>query len=205
VRHARVKLKPPQGKKGAALWVWAIYAHEVGYDPAVVKEPVSWMLLTTVETATTEQALERLGWYAARWGIEVFHRILKSGCTVEDRQLGTADRLEACLAIDLVIAWRIQWLTIQGRETPDLPCDSFLSEEAWKPLYAYTYKRPPPQKPPTLREAVRMIAKLGGHLGRKSDGEPGPLVLWRGLVELSRLAQGWTMALQYGIGARAGP
>lgn len=205
VRHARVTLKPPTGHTGPALTLWAVYTHEVDFDPTVVPEPVSWMLLTTVETATTEQALERLGWYARRWGIEVFHRILKSGCAVEDRQLGTADRLETCLAIDLVIAWRIQWLTVQGRETPGIPCEAFLAEEEWKPLCAHTYQRPPPQEPPTLGEAIQMIAKLGGHLGRKSDGEPGPMVLWRGLIELSRLAQGWAMALQFGLGARASP
>ena len=205
VHHARVKLKPPKGHTGPALLVWAIYAQEVGFDPVAVKEPVSWMLLTTVETSTTEQALERLAWYARRWGIEVFHRILKSGCSIEDRQLGTADRLEACLAIDLVIAWRIQWLTVQGKETPDIPCTAFLAEEEWKPLYAYLYKRSPPQKPPTLHEAIRMIAKLGGHLGRKGDGDPGPMALWRGLMRLPDLVAGWAMALQFGLCARAGP
>jgi hypothetical protein len=205
VRHARVKLKPPEGHKGPALWVWAIYAHEVDYDPAEVKKPISWMLLTTVETSTTEQALERLAWYARRWGIEVFHRILKSGCRIEDRQLGTADRIEACLAFDMVIAWRIQWLTVQGKETPDIACDAILAEEEWKALYAYHYKRPPPENPPTLREAIRMIAKLGGFLGRKGDGDPGPMVLWRGLMRLPDLAAGWAMAVKYGLGARAGP
>jgi len=205
VRHARVKLKPPTGHKGLGLWVWAIYAHEVDYDPAEVKEPVSWMLLTTVETATTEQALERLGWYAKRWGIEVFHRILKSGCRIEDRQLGTADRIETCLAIDLVIAWRIQWLTVQGQKTPDIPCEAFLAEAEWQALYAYLFQRPPPAKPPTLRDAIRMIAKLGGFLGRKGDGEPGPMALWRGLMRLPDLAAGWTMAVKFGRRARAGP
>lgn len=205
VRHARIKLKPPRGHKGPALSVWAVYAHEVGYDPATVKEPVSWMLLTTVETATTEQALERLGWYAKRWGIEVFHRILKSGCRIEDRQLGTADRLQACLAFDLLIAWRIHWLTVQGEQTPDVGCDVFLAEEEWKSLYAYIYDRPPPEKPPTLREAIRMLAKLGGFLGRKGDGNPGPMVLWRGLTRLPDIAAGWTRAMKFGHGARAGP
>lgn len=205
VRHARVKLKPPQGHQGSGLWVWAVYAHEVGYDPAQVEHPISWLLLTTVETSTAAQALERLGWYAKRWGIEVFHRILKSGCRIEDRQLGHADRLEACIAFDLVIAWRIQWMTVQGRQTPDVSCEAILSEEEWKPLYAYLYKRPPPQKPPTLREAIRMIAKLGGFLGRKGDGEPGPMVLWRGLMRLPDLELGWRLAHRYGLGARAGP
>jgi hypothetical protein len=205
VRHARVKLKPPKGHKGPALWVWALYAHEVGYHPAEVKEPVSWMLLTTVDTSTAEQALERLGWYAKRWGIEVFHRILKSGCRIEDRQLGSADRIETCLAIDLVIAWRIQWLTVQGQKTPDVPCEAFLAEAEWQSLSAYVFQRPPPAKPPTLRDALRMIAKLGGFLGRKGDGEPGPMALWRGLMRLPDLAAGWMMAVQFGRGARAGP
>ena len=205
VRHARVRLKPPRGHQGPAVWVWAIYAHEVDYDPARVKEPISWMLLTTVETATTEQALERLLWYARRWGIEVFHRILKSGCRIEDRHLGKADRIETCLAIDLVIAWRIQWLTVQGKETPQVGCEIFLAEEEWKALYAYLFQRPPPETPPTLAEAIRMIAKLGGFLGRKGDADPGPMVLWRGLVRLPDLAAGWRMALTFGIHARAGP
>lgn len=205
VRHAQVKLKPPRGHKGPAVRVWAVYAHEVDYDPATVKEPVSWMLLTTVETATPEQALERLGWYAKRWGIEVFHRILKSGCRIEDRQLGTADRLQACLAFDLLIAWRIYWLTVQGEETPDVGCDVFLAEEEWKALYAYIFDRPPPATPPTLREAIRMLAKLGGFLGRKGDGKPGPMVLWRGLTRLPDIAAGWTRAVKFGQGARAGP
>lgn len=206
VRYARVKLKPPEGRTGRdGLWVWAIYAHEVGHDPARVEHPISWLLLTTVETATAAQALERLLWYARRWGIEVFHRILKSGCRIEDRQLGHADRLEACLAFDLVIAWRIQWMTVQGRQTPNGSCDAILSEEEWQPLYAYIHKRPPPKKPPTIREAIRLIAKLGGFLGRKGDGEPGPMVLWRGLMRLPDLELGWRLAHRYSLGPRAGP
>lgn len=205
VRHARVKLKPPEGHKGAGVWVWALYAREVDYDPAEVEKPISWMLLTTIETSTTEQALEHLLWYAKRWGIEVFHRILKSGCRILDRQLGNADRLQAAIAFDLVIAWRIQWLMVQGRETPNAACDTILTEEEWKPLYAYLHKRPPPQKPPTLREAIRLIAKLGGFLARKRDGEPGPMVLWRGLMRLPDLVAGWRMALLFGPFTRAGP
>jgi len=205
VRHARVRLKPPEGHKGPGVWVWAIYAHETDYDPAEVEHPISWMLLTTVDTSTTEQALEHLLWYAKRWGIEVFHRILKSGCRIEDRQLGNADRLQAAIAFDLVIAWRVQWLMAQSRQTPHVACDDILTEEEWKPLYAYVHKRPPPEKPPTLREAIRLIAKLGGFLGRKRDGEPGPMVLWRGLTRLPDLVAGWRMALQFGLAARAGP
>ena len=142
------------------------------------------MLLTTVKVSTFKQAAERLQWYTRRWGIEVYHRTLKSGCRIKDRRLGNADSLKTCLAIDLVVAWRIYWLTEQGRETPDVPCDIFLEEDEWKALCAYVKKESPPDKPPPLREAVRMIASLGGFLGRKGDGEPGTTTMWRGLQRL---------------------
>jgi hypothetical protein len=123
--------------------VWAVYAREIDYSPEV-KSPIEWMLLTTVEVSTFLEAVERLAWYARRWGIEVYHRTLKSGCRVEDRRLNNVDRIEACLAIDLVVAWRIYWLTKQGRETPDISCDNFLSEdetehEGWPISNGLTY------------------------------------------------------------------
>lgn len=198
VRVAAVEIKPPKGAKGGALSLWAVYAHEVDYDPAQVKEPLSWMLLTTVETHTAVEACKRLAWYARRWGIEVYHRILKSGCRIKDRRLGEVDRLEACLAIDMVVAWRVHWLAHQGRETPDIACDVFLTEEEWKPLYARIHHKPPPDQPPTLAEAVWMIGKLGGHLGRLGDRPPGTMTLWRGLRRLPDLASGWALYKMFG-------
>jgi len=101
---------------------------------------------------------------------------------IENLQLGSANRLEACLAIDLVVAWRIHHLTKLGRETPDVPCSVYFGEEQWKTLNAFVTKNPlPPEEPPTLREAIRMVAALGGFLGRKGDGEPGTQALWLGL------------------------
>jgi hypothetical protein len=104
IRHAQVELSPPQGKKLPEVELWAVYADEVDYGAEVTK-PLVWMLLTTVPVCTFADACERLRWYALRWGLEVFHRTLKSGCRIEDRYLGTADRIEACLAIDLVADW----------------------------------------------------------------------------------------------------
>jgi hypothetical protein len=205
VRFAPVQITPPRGKRGPDLSVWAVYAHEVDYDPTQVHKPLSWMLLTTVETSTFDEACERLRWYATRWGIEVYHRTLKSGCRIKDRQLGTADRLEACLAIDMVVAWRIYWLTQQGRETPDTPCDAILAEEEWQALHAYTHHETPPDRPPTFQTAIWMIGKLGGHLGRKGDSAPGTTVLWRGLCRLPDIVAGWNLAMTFGHDARAGP
>ena len=191
VRFAQVTLRPPTRKPNlAALTVWAVHAREVD-QPAQV-EPLEWLLLTTAETATFEQAVERLQWYTVRWGIEVYHRTLKSGCKIEERQLGHADRIQSCLAIDLVVAWRIFHLTKLGRETPDVPCTVFFEEAQWKALVAYVTQNPtPPPQPPSLREATRMVASLGGFLGRNSDGEPGTKSLWLGLQHLDDITGMW--------------
>jgi len=183
VRFSKVKLNPPRDKKLPPVSVWAVYVKEVEHITKV-KSPLEWMLLTTVEVNTFEDAVKRVEWYSLRWGIEIYHRTIKSGCRIQDRLLDNADRLEACLAIDLVVAWRIFYLTKQSRETPDIPCDKHLSEDEWKGLYIYVKNKPPPEKPPSLREAVRMIASLGGFLGRKGDGEPGTTTTWRGLQRL---------------------
>jgi hypothetical protein len=95
------------------------------------------MLLTTVETNRFEQAQKRVEWYSGRWGIEVYHRTLKSGCRIKDRQLRTEDRLEACLGIDMVIAWRIYYMTMLGREIPNLPCTVIFNDIEWKAMCCY--------------------------------------------------------------------
>jgi hypothetical protein len=124
VRYAKVALQPPQRKPGlGSVTVWAVTAVEVGAPPG--QEPVEWKLITTVEVNTLAQALEVIAWYTRRFQIEVFHRTLKSGCKIEDRQLGNAERIEGCLAIDMVVAWRIVHLTKLGREVPEGRARSF--------------------------------------------------------------------------------
>jgi len=191
VRYGAVTLVPPKQKPDEpTIPVWVIHAEEI--DTPDEGEPLSWVLLTTAPTDSFEAACERLRWYTLRWTIEVFHRTLKSGCQIENRQLGSADRLEACLAIDLVVAWRIHHLTKLGRETPDVPCSVYFEEAQWQALNAFVTKNPvPPTEPPTLRDAVRMVATLGGFLGRKSDGEPGTQTLWLGLQRLDDITAMW--------------
>lgn len=184
VRYAKVSLTPPQGKGYPPVEIWMVYGREKD-SPKSVTSPLEWMLLTTVDVNSFEDACQRLAWYTKRWGIEIFHRTLKSGCRIEDRQLGTAESLQSCLAIDMVVAWRIFHLTKLGREVPDAPCSIFFEEAEWKALHIFIHKTlPSPEQEPTLREAIRMTASLGGFLGRKSDGEPGTTALWRGLQRL---------------------
>ena len=192
IRMAAVNLMPSKRHMGpaTAIPVWAVFAQE--QDTPVGVTPMEWMLLTTLPVTSLEQASEKLMWYARRWGIEVLHRILKSGCRIEQRQLGQADRLEACLAIDLVVAWRIYYLNKLGREVPQAPCTIYFEDAEWKALMVFTTKNPVvPKEPPTLREAIHRVAGLGGFLGRKGDGEPGTQTLWLGLQRLDDIAAMW--------------
>jgi hypothetical protein len=197
IRFARVTLKPPIKKSALGeLSIWAISAREADCPEGV--EPIEWMLLCTCPVTNFEEAIEKLTWYTRRWGIEVYHRTIKSGCKIEERQLGHADRIEACLAIDMVVAWRIFLLTKLGRETPDVPCTVFFEESEWKALNTYVTQDPtPPQRTPSLREAMHMVAGLGGFLGRKSDGEPGTKSLWIGLQRLDDLTAMWKVMIKF--------
>jgi hypothetical protein len=202
VRFAQVVLRPPKDSKLPPVTVWAVYAREVGHG-AAVQEPIDWMLLTTVKTESFEQARERLAWYSRRWGIEVYHRTLKSGCRIQDRRLDDSDSLEACLAIDLVVAWRVYWLTMVGRERPDIPCDQFLGEEEWRVLSAWATGTMA-NTAPSAQQATRWIGKLGGWLARGKHDNPGTTCMWRGLVHLPHIVQGYLLALHV-HGIRAGP
>lgn len=186
VRWQQLRLRPPNSRtkeKLASITIWAVWACETHPPPGV--EPIEWLLLTTMPITSTDEALSRLAWYAARWGIEVWHKVLKSGCRIEDKQLETAERLKRCLALYSVIAWRILYATMLARVVPDLACTVVLDEDEWQALYCRIHRvAVAPPKPPTLRQAVRWIAQLGGFQGRKSDGEPGVTVLWKGFQHL---------------------
>jgi hypothetical protein len=184
ISYACVELKAPNRKAGLKpVTLWAVFAREI--DAPANASALEWMLLSTCEVESFDAAIEKLAWYTQRWGIEVYHRTLKSGCQIETRQLGSADRIEACLAIDLVVAWRILHLTKLGREHPDVPCTLYFSETEWKALLTFINRNPQvPAEPPSLRQATRLVAGLGGFLGRKCDGEPGTQTLWLGLQRL---------------------
>lgn len=191
IRFARVTLSPPLDRRSLPqLELWAVLASEIDAPEGV--EPLEWMLLSSLPVTSFERAIEKLDWYAKRWGIEIFHKITKSGCRIEERQLGTVPRLENCLAIDLVVAWRIFHLTMLGRQDLDQPCTVFFADHEWKALIAFREgMEAVPPHPPSLREATRRVAGLGGFLGRKGDGEPGVKSLWLGLQRLDDIAAAW--------------
>jgi len=193
IRYSEIRLKPPAHRKAEKLPSIKVYAVLVREEEAPKgEEPIEWLLLTTVSVNSVEDAKERVQWYSCRWTIEIYHKVLKSGCLIEERQFETAARLERYLAIDSVVAWRILGLTLQSRETPDMSCETFLEPEEWQALYCYINKVPAaPTEPPKLRQAARWIAQLGGFLGRKHDGEPGVTVMWHGLQRLFDIVGMW--------------
>lgn len=192
IRFAKVTLKPPRRAPALSpLSLYAVYVNEP--HPPRGEEALSWMLLSTVKIHSAAQAIRCSEYYAVRFTIELFHKVLKSGCRVEKRQLQSAEALRRCLALDSLVACRILALTMLGRTVPDLPCSVIFEDHEWQSLYCFIHQTAkPPKTAPSLNQAIGWIARLGGFLHRKGDGHPGAIVLWRGLQRLSDISLSWT-------------
>jgi len=184
-----VTLQPPKhraAEKLACVTLAAVWAIEE--TPPAGVEALEWLLLTSVAVESAKQAVTVLEWYCRRWGIELWHKTLKSGCAIETRQLETAARLRRCLALFSVIAWRVMFSTMLARAMPDVACTAVLDDAEWQALYCHIHRTITlPRQPPGLHDAVGWIARLGGFQGRKGDGEPGVTVMWRGFQHLADL------------------
>jgi hypothetical protein len=191
VRAARVQLRGPKRPGGRLedLEVNAVLVREEGAPAG--EEPVEWLLLTDLPIGTAGEVLRVVSYYCVRWQIEVFFGVLKGGCRVQERQLETAERFRACLAVYLIVAWRVLFVTMLGRQEPEAPCDVLFDEDEWRAAYTVVEGRPAPATPPPLGEMIGLVARLGGHLGRQHDGPPGPKVMWRGLQRLMDFAACW--------------
>jgi hypothetical protein len=188
VRFLRIQLRPANyhsGKEPIELWL----VHALEENPPADTKAVEWFLLTTIEIASATEAEQCLRWYVLRWRIEDWHRVLKSGCHIEDLAHATAERLRRAIAINLVIAWRIMLMTLLGREAPELPAEVLFSDIELRTLGAYAKKKRLKQ-PMLLGDAVRLVAKIGGYLGRNNDPPPGHQILWQGYTALQFMCMG---------------
>jgi hypothetical protein len=189
LRWATLTLQPPAHRAAEqlpAVAVGGVWAHEE--QPPAGTEALDWLLLTTLPVPDQAAAEQILAYYACRFGIETWHKTLKTGCAIEARQLQSVEALERGLALYSVIAWRVLYASLRARATPELPCSVLLAAAEWQALYCAIHKTAqPPSRPPSLAQAVRWIAHLGGFLGRKGDGPPGPTTLWRGFQHLADL------------------
>lgn len=191
LRHLQLELPAPsnqQEKKPITVWVVHILEPSAPEDT----KPLEWFLLTTCAINSVDDAQACLSWYCLRWRIEDWHRVLKSGCRIEDLAHHSAERLERAIAINLVIAWRIMLMTLLGRACPELPAEVLLSEIEVTVLNAFA-KQNRIKQPANLGDAVRLVARLGGYLGRNNDPPPGHQLMWQGYAVLQMLCLGFSL------------
>ena len=191
IQATRVKLRGPQrpGGRPRDVEVNAILVRE--QSPPRGEEPIEWLLLTSLPISNFKKVCRVIEYYCCRWQIEIYFRILKSGCKVEDRQFEDADRYLPCLTLYMVIAWRVMYVMMLGRQCPDMSCSRVFSEAEWKSVFVVVRQETPPDEPPRLQEMVCLIGRLGGHLGRRADGPPGPKAMWIGMQRMADLARAW--------------
>jgi len=166
-----------------------VMAQEINPPPGT--ESATWVLLTTKTVTTLKQAEIIISWYRCRWEIETFFHVLKTGCRVEQLQLTDADRLKPAIALYIIIASRILHATKISRVCPDIPATCFFTKQECDVVYQVVHRKNPPKEIQSLRTIVRLIARMGGFLARKSDGEPGPQTVWTGLIRLRDIIIGF--------------
>ena len=184
-------IKTKQVSKRSHLELHIVHLYEE--NPPKGEGAIHWTLVTSLESKTQKEALEVVRFYKMRWQIELYFKSLKTGCGVELCRLNSADKLIRYITLQSVIAWRLLWMTFLNRIEPQRSCESFLTEDEWKTLWLKKHRRLIksgqmkailPDKPPSTYDAVRWIAMQGGFLGRKGDGEPGQITIWRGWLDL---------------------
>jgi len=197
IKYHKLRVLPPLGKQRQypELTLTVIHAREKTTPQD--RERIDWKLITDLGVESRAEAIEKIHWYALRWKIELFHKIVKSGCRAEESKLRTADRLVNLISVFCVLSWRIFWLTMINRIAPEASPRLALTEIEIG-LLDELLKDKPPNRPPkkTLSTYLEKIARLGGYLGRKGDSPPGNTVMWRGMSRLTDIALGFNLAVK---------
>jgi hypothetical protein len=197
VRYRRMCIQTAKGKQKRypEQTVMVIEARE--QEQPADRDRIDWKLVTDLPVESLDQAIEKVRWYAQRWKIEVFHKILKSGCRAEDARLRTAARLTNLLAVFLILAWRVFWLTMSNRIAPEAAPELVFTDLELRILDRLVPDKPVAQpRPPALSHYLIKLARLGGYLARKSDPPPGNETLWRGLTRLIDIQLGVTIGAE---------
>ena len=197
IRSREFTLAPSGHKKKLPnIKINVIFLEEV--NPPIGEEPCNWILGTTLPISNEEEVRQILDFYLARWGIETYFKVLKSGCLVEKVQLQNASRVLNCLVLYMIIAWRLLYITYLGRTCPDLPCSIVFDKSEWQSVYAVVKNRKPPDQPILLSAFIELVAILGGYQKNKKH-PPGPNVMWIGLQAMRGCSYGWTAAKKFGM------
>lgn len=193
IKYQKVKLCPPIGKEKryGNVDVTVIHATERG-EPKD-REKIEWKLVTNLPIRNRADAIEKLEWYALRWQIETFHKVMKSGCRAEESKLRTAERLANLIAMMCILSWRVMWLTMVNRTSSKLPAKLVFTDVEMKLLEKLIDEDEASGKK-TVGRFLKLLARLGGYLNRKNDGPPGNTVMWRGMSRLTDIHLGYCLA-----------
>lgn len=197
IKYRRIKVLPPIGKQKEypPLILTVIHAEE--RNKPKDRDKIIWKLMTDLPVTSRQEAIEKLEWYAMRWKIETFHKILKSGCKAETSKLRTAERLANLISVFCILSWRIFWLTMINRQCPNAPPEVALTKIEINLLdQLVKSKNNAPSKNRKIRDYLTKIAMLGGYLARASDPPPGNIVMWRGLTRLTDIALGFNLGVK---------
>lgn len=162
--------------------IYAVYLTEV--DPPAYREPISWMLLTNCVVNSKRKAQKIIKWYKERWKIEVLHKIMKSGCSIELTRLETNQRRFPFIALKTIIAYRLLLITHYNKISPEAPAQSVLTQTECDALYSMKFNKIALNQSFDAKKAIAWLAELGGYLSRRSDPLPGPTHVWRGWQRL---------------------
>jgi hypothetical protein len=195
IRYRKMTVRPPIGKQKQYPELSLTVIHAEERDVPLDREPIRWKLMTNLSVRSVDEAAEKLKWYALRWKIETFHKILKSGCKAEESRLRTAQRLANLIAVFCILSWRIFWMTMLARATERASAliaftpleitllDRLVEDQRTEPL---------PKR--SLSRYLIKLARLGGYLARASDPPPGNKVIWRGWSRLTDIELGFSLA-----------
>lgn len=191
VRATTVTLRAPwrPGVQLPDVTVNAVLVSEVNGPEG--EGAIEWLLLTNLPIGDEASVQKAIAYYCQRWQIEVYFRVLKSGCRLESRRFEAMDRVWNFAAVCVVVAWRTLLVCRLGRELPDVSCEAVFDPSEWQSVYRVVTGRTPPSEPPRLREMVRMVAGLGGFVNRAKGSEPGPETIWKGLQRMRDYAHAW--------------
>lgn len=202
IKYHNIKILPPVGikrKKYPALMLTVIHAIEK--EIPTDRERIIWKLVTDLPITKTEEAIEKLHWYSFRWKIETFHKILKSGCRAESLKLRTAEPLTNLIAIFCIVSWRIFWMTMIARLSPNAQPELAFTKEELEVLDAMPNNKPNSIiQNKSLSYYLNKVARLGGYMNRALDSPPGNIVMWRGLSKLADIRLGFNMSIKMTYG-----
>lgn len=191
IKYEHLVVRPPLGKQDDYPELALTVIHATEHSKPRRRERIEWKLITNLPVHSLADALEKLRWYAMRWKIETFHKILKSGCRAEQSKLRTTERLSKLIAVFCILSWRVFWMTMVQRTDPDMGADAAITSEE-KTILDKVFGSP--EKPDRLPTYLIRIARLGGYLARANDAPPGNTVMWRGLCRLTDIQLGFLLA-----------